>query len=76
LAKLAARFGSEIAMDALLDHDAFDCPFRPGPKERFAGTDHVKCSAFFPDRFQAPSPDLPPFVAALCPVVIGKSDDE
>ncbi len=75
LARLAAKFGSEIPMDTLLDHIAFDCPWRPGPKERLPGKYEVKCRAFFPDLVRPPPPDLPPFATPLRVINGGKVDE-
>src|SRR4051794_10352134 len=62
LARLAAKFGSEIPLGELLDQVAFDCPWRRRPGARPPGKYNVKCGAYFPDFDRPPPvpPDVPP----------------
>jgi hypothetical protein len=60
LARLAAKFGPEIELTALMDRLAFDCPWRRFPAERPANQYDPKCGAWFTDLEPPPRPpDLP-----------------
>lgn len=61
LARLAAKFGPDIAMDELLEALAFNCRWRRHPGQREPGKYDPKCGAYFPDLDSPrPRPDLPP----------------
>ena len=73
LARLAAKFGSEITLGELLDEVAFDCPWRRRSGQRRPGKYNVKCGAYFPDLDRPPvPPDLPPAKRKLIVVRGGK----
>lgn len=63
LARLAARYGPDIALDDLLDRLAGDCPWRPRKGERKPAKYSARhCHACFKDLMFQPDarPDLPP----------------
>jgi hypothetical protein len=60
LARLAAKYGSEISLNDLIDLIAHDCPWRRHPKDRQAGKYDPTCGAFFLDlSHPTRPPDLP-----------------
>jgi hypothetical protein len=74
LARLAVKFGADMTIADLIEHIAFDCPWRRPPKERHPGKYEPKCGAFFPDLDGPPRPpDLPPAMIALRLVSGGRS---
>jgi hypothetical protein len=74
LARLAEKFGAEIELGDLMDHIAFDCPWRRPPTARRPGKYEAKCDAYFRDLDGPPRPpDLPPEMAALRLVSGGRS---
>ena len=76
LARLAAKFGAEASLGAVLDGLALDCAWRRGPGDRRAGKYEAKCGAYFPDLHGPPRPpDLPPAAMRLRVVRGGRRDD-
>ena len=66
LARLAAKFGSEIPLVDLIDRLAFDCRWRTRPGERPLNQYDPKCKARFVDLHPPqPPPDLPPGMMRL-----------
>lgn len=65
LARLAAKFGAEISLEALLDRLAQDCAWRREAGERPAGKYDPKCGARFVDLHAPRPPDLPPGMVGL-----------
>jgi hypothetical protein len=60
LARLAAKYGSEISLNDLIDLIAHDCPWRRHPKDRQAGKYDPACGAYFLDLSRPTRPpDLP-----------------
>ena len=74
LARLAAKYGPEIALEALIAELAFDCPRRRKLDERPPGKfGDMQCGAYFLDLVPPqPPPDLPPGLMRLRVVVGGK----
>jgi hypothetical protein len=73
LARLAAKYGSEITLDDLIDRIAHDCPRRRHPKDRRAGKYDLDCGVFFIDLHRPTRPpDLPPSKRKLVLVKGGK----
>jgi hypothetical protein len=61
LARLVAKYGSEIGLEDLLEKLAADCPWRHRVRQRPPGKYHPQCHACFVDlMFNRPPPDLPP----------------
>jgi hypothetical protein len=56
LARLAAKYGSEISLNELLDKIAHDCPRRRHPKDRRAEEYDSPCGAHFLDFDRPPRP--------------------
>ena len=65
LARLAAKYGPDIGLDALLDALATDCRWHRNPGERGPGEYDAKCGAYFPDLGLPVPPDLPPAMRQL-----------
>ena len=76
LARLAAKFGPEIDMAALMEEIAFDCPHRP--TKRKPRKLEANCEARFLDIEDTNPlpPDLPPGLAKLRLVQKGEDDGE
>jgi len=72
LARLAAKYGPEIDLWALLDVLARDCRWHRSPGERGPGKYDAKCGAYFPDLSRPVPPDLPPAMIKLRVVSGGK----
>jgi hypothetical protein len=73
LARLSAKFGTEISLEELLDKLALDCLWRRQPWQRTARKYQPKCGAHFVDLERAPTPpDLPPSMRRLRLVQGGK----
>jgi hypothetical protein len=72
LARLAAKYGPEIDLWALLDVLASDCRWHRSPGERAPGKYDAKCGAYFPDLGRPIPPDLPPAMRQLRVVQGGK----
>lgn len=65
-ARLAARYGSEIPLEQLLDQLAADCPWRRPEGARRQGKYEARCGAEFVDfRFPQPPTDIPPGLRKL-----------
>lgn len=74
LARLAAKFGAEIGIDALLLRLSVDCPWREGPDARRKRNENG-CQARFVDLgWSRPPPDLPPGMAPLRVVPGGRKE--
>ena len=66
LARLAAKFGPEAALEALIAELAFDCQRRKNLDERPPGKfGDMQCDAHFVDLVPPTSPDLPPGLMKL-----------
>jgi hypothetical protein len=73
LARLAAKYDSEITLDDLIDRLAHDCPWRRLPTDRPAGKSDPNCRAYFLDLSRPTRPpDLPPSKRKLVLVKGGK----
>ena len=74
LARLAAKFGSEIHLVDLIDRLAFDCRWRTRPGDRPPNQYDPKCKARFTDleALSSPPPDLPPRSRKLTVINGGK----
>jgi hypothetical protein len=72
LARLAAKDGPEIDLDALLEALATDCRWHRNPGERGPGKYDAKCGAYFPDLRRPIPPNLPPVMRSLKVVQGGK----
>lgn len=77
LARLAARYGAEIDIDALLDDLTADCEWKPAPGRRRRPKYAAKCGAHYPDlKPGCPPPDLPPAMCELRVIEGGKKAEK
>jgi hypothetical protein len=62
LARLAAKFGSEISLGDLTERFSYDCPWRAEARSK-RGTS--SCGVYWPDLEMPRPPDLPPGLVKL-----------
>lgn len=70
LARLAAKFGSEMRLDDLVVRISYDCPWRGDDRNKAAAE---RCEAYLPDLERRTPPDLPPGLMRLQLVKGGKA---
>jgi hypothetical protein len=74
LARLAAKYGSEITLGELLDRIAHNCPWRDHSRQRSNEKYDTGCGAYFKDMDRPPRPpDLPSPIRKLTVITGGKS---